>query len=74
MFVYHDICLVPIDAFGAFGTKIVLSILLGPGQSIVLDITSSIMSFSAKHLFVVLIMLISQQLKFEFIWVLSVGS
>ena len=38
-----------------FGTKIVLSILLGPGQSVVLEITSSIMSFSAKHLFVVLI-------------------
>ena len=70
MFVYHDSCLVPIDAFGAFGAKIVLSVLLGPGQSIVLEITSSIMSFSAKHLFVVLIMLI----KFEFLWVLSVGS
>ena len=52
-------CLIPIDAFGAFDTKIVLIVLLGPGQSIVLDITSSIMSLSAKHLFVVLIMLIS---------------
>ena len=73
MFVYHDSHLVPIDAFGAFGTKIVLSILLGPGWSIVLEITFNIMSFSAKHLFVVLIMLISQWLKFEFLWVLSVG-
>ena len=70
MFVYHNSHLVPIDAFGA---KILLSILLGPGWSIVLEITSSIMSFSAKCLFVVLIMLISQQLKFEFLWVLSVG-
>ena len=52
VFVYHNSHLVPIDAFGAFGTKIVLSIMLGPGQSIVLEITSSIMSFSAKHLFV----------------------
>ena len=74
MFVYHNSHLVPIDAFGAFSAKIVLSILLGPGQSIVLEITSSIMSFSAKHLFIVLIMLISQWLKFEFLWVLSVGS
>ena len=49
MFVYHDSCLVPIDTFGAFGAKIVLSILLGPEQSVVLEITSSIMSFSAKQ-------------------------
>ena len=77
VFVYHDSHLVPIDAFGAFGAfgaKIVLSNLLGPGWSIVLEITSSIMSFSAKHPFVVFIMLISQLLKFEFLWVLSVGS
>ena len=60
VFVYHDSHLVPIDAFGAFVTKIVLSILLGPGWSVVLEITSSIMSFSAKHLSVVLIGLISQ--------------
>ena len=73
MFVYHDSHLVPIDAFGAFGTKIVLSILFGPGQSIVLEITSSITSFSEKCLFVVLIVLTSQWLKFEFLWVLSVG-
>ena len=72
VFVYHDSHLVPIDAFGTFGAKIVLSVLLHPGQSVVLEITSSIMSFSAKHLFVVLIGLISQQLKFQFLWVLSV--
>ena len=72
VFVYHDSCLVPIDTFGAFSTKIVLSILLGPGWSVVLEITSSIMSFSAKCLCVVLIGLISQRSKFEFLWVLSV--
>ena len=32
VFVYYDSCLVPIDAFGASGTKIVLGILLGPGS------------------------------------------
>ena len=74
MLVYNDFCLVLIDAFGAFGAKIVLSILLGPGWSIVLEITSSIMSFSEKHLFIVLIMLTSQWLNFEFLWVLSVCS
>ena len=74
MFVYHNSHLVPIDAFSAFGAKIVLSVLLGPGQSVVLEITSSIMSFSAKCLFVVLIGLISQWLKFKFLWVLSVCS
>ena len=73
LFVYHDSHLVPIDTFGAFGAKIVLSMLLGPGRSVVLEITSSIMSFSTKHLIVVLFGLISQWLKFEFLWVLSVG-
>ena len=48
MFVYHNSRLVPIDAFGAFGTKIVLSIPLGPGQSIVLEIISRYHEFLSK--------------------------